>query len=104
MVEIKTRHDLSQMKSLYLIHPSLDAILEREAKRSWTTTLRRHHHPTLTMKRSDKETDDDSSLVPEPELLSHSVHLQTTTPMDREKRAFWGAVGHTGLGSTAGGL
>ena len=32
MVEIKTRHDLSSMESLYLVHPWLDTLLEREAK------------------------------------------------------------------------
>ena len=32
IVEIKTKHDLSQMRSLYLVHPWLDTLLEREDK------------------------------------------------------------------------
>ena len=33
-LEIKTRHDLSRMKSLYLVHPWLETLLEREDTQS----------------------------------------------------------------------
>ena len=33
-LEIKTRHDLSRMKSLYLVHPWLETLLERDNMQS----------------------------------------------------------------------
>ncbi|KAF8554675.1 hypothetical protein OG21DRAFT_1508679 [Imleria badia] len=89
-VEIKTRRDLSRMDSLYLIHPWLDAILEREQLRSGahieddvTPPLSPH---TDDEEISDEEIDDDTSSLaePEPPLLPASSRM---VPMDKETRA-----------------
>ena len=81
-VEIKTRHDLSRMKTLYLVHPWLDTLLERG-----------EHDivPPPSPDTDDEETyreefDDDSSSLSEPESpsLPGPVHMEST---DRETRA-----------------
>jgi len=90
MVEIKTRHDLSRMNSLYLIHPWLDALLEREAMRSGAFVGDDATPPpspdTDDEEIPDEDIDDDSLLPPEPELPSYPAPVRTTS-MSRETRA-----------------
>ncbi|KAF8555785.1 hypothetical protein OG21DRAFT_1460469 [Imleria badia] len=95
MVEIKTRHDLTQMKSLYLIHPWLDTLLEGEDKGNVIIAEDVMPPPspnTDDEEIPDKEIDndqeffdanDDSSSLAEPEPLSEppSAHM---APIDRE--------------------
>lgn len=101
MVEIKTRHDLSRMKSLYLVHPWLDTLLEREDKSN--AIMVEDIVPPLSPNTDDEEisdkeinnddelfddddeffdaSDDISSLI-EPVLLSQSPPMMV--PMDIE--------------------
>ncbi|KAF8550490.1 hypothetical protein OG21DRAFT_1513946 [Imleria badia] len=94
MVEIKTRQDLSRMKSLYLIHPWLDIILDRNDTQSGSfieddseVTPPPSPH-TDEEEISDEEVDDDSWSVPDPKVSAPAppapVHV---APMDREMRA-----------------
>ena len=91
IVEIRTRHDISRMKSLYLVHPWLDSLLEREGMQSGAFVEDEVVLPpppnTDDDEISDDETDDDSSSeLPEPEAPSHPVPARMA-PMDRETRA-----------------
>jgi hypothetical protein len=89
-VEIKTRQDLSRMKSLYLVHPWLDTILEREEMQSGAfiedDATPPHSPNTDDEEVSDEEIDDDSLSVPEPESPLHPAPVRTV-PLDRETRA-----------------
>ena len=91
MVEIKTRHDLSRMKSLYLVHPWLDVFLEHEDMQN--DAFAGDDVAPLSPKTDDEERDDDEIddgsdtwSLPEPEspLLPDPVRR---VPMDRETRA-----------------
>jgi hypothetical protein len=90
MVEIKTRYDLSRMNSLYLVHPWLDTLLERENMPS-DVFVEDDVVPPPSPNMDDEEIceeeiDDGFSLLAEPEYpsLSAPVHM---VPMDRETRA-----------------
>lgn len=86
-VEIKTRHDLSRMKSLYLVHPWLDTLLEREDKRSVTTEEDVvPSSNTDDEEFSDEERDNDSSLLPESESLLY-LAPPPVVPVDKDTRA-----------------
>jgi hypothetical protein len=88
MVEIKARHDLSRMTSLFLIHPWLDTLLEREEMQSSVFVEDDVAPPPLPNtddeEVSDEDIDDDSLSVPEPKSPSAPV---STVPMDKETRA-----------------
>ena len=91
MVEIKTKYDLSRMNSLYLIHPWLDTLLERENVQSGVMVEDDGMPPSPNTDDEDidicdEELDDDSSFLLEPEPLSLPVRVRTV-PMDRETRA-----------------
>ncbi|KAF8126393.1 hypothetical protein EV363DRAFT_1174481 [Boletus edulis] len=79
------------MKSLYLVHPWLDALLEQEGANSGAF-VQDNVAPSPSpnpddAKFSDEEFDNDDSLpLLEPELLSHFA-ADHVVPMDRETRA-----------------
>ena len=89
MVEIKTRYNLSGMNSLYLVHPWLDALLDREDMQSGALVEDNDVSPPSPNTDDEEiyeEIDDDSSSPPEPK----SAPLPAPTrmvPMDRETRA-----------------
>ena len=77
-VEIRTRHDLSRMESLYLVHPWLDTLLERGAFVEDDEQI------------SDEEVDDDEirdvpMTTSEPKFLSHPTPARAA-PVDRATR------------------
>ena len=87
MVEIKTRYDLTLMKSLYLVHPWLDTLLEREDKSNMVAEEEAlPPSPNTDDEISDGEISDDASSLAEPELPSHPApdHMP---PIDRGMRA-----------------
>jgi hypothetical protein len=90
MVEIKTRHDLSRMNSLYLVHPWLDTLLEHEDIQSCVLVEDDVVPPpspnTVDEEIWDEEIDDDSSSLPESEHPSFPAPARMV-PMDRETRA-----------------
>jgi len=84
MVEIRTRHDLSRMDSLYLVHPWLDTLLEREDKSGSIV-----EEDVLPPDSDDEEIYDETmetEYVPEPESPSYPAPARMV-PMDREMRA-----------------
>ena len=90
MVEIKTRFDLSRMNSLYLVHPWLDTLLERE-NIPGGAFVDDDLVPPPSPNTDDEEicpeeNDDDSSSLPEPESPSLPAPARMV-PMDRETRA-----------------
>jgi len=90
MVEIKTRYDLSRMKSLYLVHPWLDTLLDREDMQSGVFVEDDVAPPpspnTDEEEICDEEIDDDYLSLPEPESPSLPSPV-CIIPMDRETRA-----------------
>ena len=89
MVEVKTRHDLSRMNSVYLVHPWLDTLLDREDMPSGEFAEDDVAPPspdTDDALISHEEIDDDVSLLPEPILPLHPTPPRMV-PMDRETRA-----------------
>ena len=92
MVEITTRYDLSRMKSLYLVHPWLDTLMEREEVQSGIFVEDDVMPPpspnTDDEEICDEEIHDDSSswLLPEPESPSLLTSVRMVS-MDRETRA-----------------
>ena len=90
MVEITTRHYLSRMGSLYLVHPSLDSLLEQEHLQGGAFVEDDVAPPpspdTDDEDISDDEFDDEASFVPASETPSHPVRV-STVPVDRETRA-----------------
>jgi hypothetical protein len=89
MVEIKTRYDLSRMKSLYLAHPWLDTLLEREDMQSGVMVEDDAMPPspnTDDEEICDEDIDDDSSSLLELDSSSRPAPLHMA-PMDRETRA-----------------
>jgi hypothetical protein len=90
MVEITTKYDLSRMKSLYLIHPWLDTLLEHEDIQSGILVEDDVVPPpspnTDDEEICDEEIDDDSWSFPEPESPSLPAPTRMA-PMDRETRA-----------------
>ena len=99
-VKIKTRHDLSQMETLYLIHPWLDSLLEHERKGSVNVGVAVVPPPSPDTDNegffgncsdNEEEIPEDefhsSSLsVCEPEFASHLAPARAA-PLDRETRA-----------------
>ena len=92
MVEIKTRHDLSRMNSLHLVHPWLDTLLEREEMQSGTF-VEDDVGPLPSPNTDDEELldedvidDDDASSLSGPESPSRPAPMHRI-PMDRETRA-----------------
>ena len=89
-VEITTRQDLSRMHTLYLVHPWLDTLLERENTQSNPTTqegVASSRSPNTDDDRiSDEEGDDASFLASVPEAPSIPVTVRTV-PMDKDTRA-----------------
>ena len=108
MVEIRTRHDLSQITPLYLVHPWLDALLEREDKSD--DSVERNMPPpspdTDNEEFSDSDGNDDDDELSDREFwddeesLDEDVNDNSTslprsgphtapvhTPMDRETGA-----------------
>ena len=97
-LEIKTKHDLSRMQTLYLVHPWLDTLLEREDRRNVTAEGASMSLPSPSVddeETSDNEVTDDDEIVdeedeeldddaplPQPQLSSQTAH-----PLDREMRA-----------------
>jgi len=97
-VKIKTRYDLSRMHSLYLVHPWLDTLLEREEK---SGGIVREDMPPPSPNMDDDEffddemgddeeipdedIDDSSSLSAFESRLHHAA--AHTVPLDRETRA-----------------
>ena len=89
MVEIRTRHDLSRMKSLYLVHPWLDTLLEREEMQSVCLKDDIVLPPspnTDDEEICDEDVDDDSSSLPEPESPSLPLPVCIVS-VDRETSA-----------------
>ena len=93
MVEIKTRYDLSRMNVLYLAHPWLDALLEREDVQGGLVgdddTAPPPSPNTDNGEIPDGEVGDDPSSLPVPdvpEALSRPVPT-CMVPMDKEMRA-----------------
>jgi len=88
-VEIRTRHDLSRMQSLYLVHPWLDTLLEREDMHS-SVLVEDDVAPPPSLNTVDEEIwaeiDDDSSSLAVPEFPSFPTPVRTV-PMDRETQA-----------------
>ncbi|KAF8547970.1 hypothetical protein OG21DRAFT_1607157 [Imleria badia] len=92
MVEIKTKQDLSQLDSLYLVHPWLDALLGREAIQSVVSIEDDDAEPssphTDDEEVSDDDIEDDTSSLPEPRSPSPSHPApMNTAPVDKETRA-----------------
>jgi hypothetical protein len=92
IVEIKTRFDLSRMNSLYLVHPWLDTLLEREDMQS-SIFMEDDVVPPPSPNTDDEELcdeeielDDDSLSLPDSEPLSLPAPVRMV-PMDRETRA-----------------
>ncbi|KAF8439838.1 hypothetical protein L210DRAFT_3504264 [Boletus edulis BED1] len=91
MVEITTRHDLSRMKTLYLVHPWLDNLMEQEDTHG-DVFVEDDTAPPPSPNTDDEEVtdddfdDDDALPVPEPEFPSHGPP-EDRAPMDRETRA-----------------
>jgi hypothetical protein len=88
MMEIKTRHDLSRMKSLYLVPPWLETLLEREDMQS-DAFVEGDVTPSPSPNPDDEEIsdeDDDSASLPEPESPSIPAPVRMV-PMDPETRA-----------------
>ncbi|KAI9567960.1 hypothetical protein HD554DRAFT_853796 [Boletus coccyginus] len=86
MVEIRTRHDLSRMQSLYLVYPWLDSLLEREDLHS-SASVENEVTPPPSLNTGEEEFDDDDSpSLPMPDLPPLPAPV-CTVPMDRETRA-----------------
>ena len=90
VVDIKTRQDLSQLDSLYLVHPWLDGLLGRQDVQSGVIV---EHDVTHTSSlsvddedESDEEIEVDSWPHPGPESHPRPAPMETA-PMDREMRA-----------------
>ena len=97
-LEIRTRYNLSRWKSLYLVHPWLDALLDHEdAEDDVSLPSPYPDDGEVSDDESDDEDededdegetdeDDDASLSPEPESPSHAVPAHMA-PVDRETGA-----------------
>ena len=88
-VEIRTRHDLSRMQSLYLVYPWLDFLLERQDIHS-NVFIEDDVAPPPSLNTDDEdicdETNDDPSSLPVPDVPSLPTRVRTI-PMDREAQA-----------------
>ncbi|KAF8436821.1 hypothetical protein L210DRAFT_3547707 [Boletus edulis BED1] len=90
MVEIKTRQDLSRMKTLYLIHPWLETVLEREDTHGGALIEDDVVPPPSPLtdgeEIDDEEIDDDVSSFAEPQLSPHPAPIRMPS-MSKETRA-----------------
>ena len=97
MLEVRTRHDLSRWRSLYLVHPWLDALLDHEDAEDHGMPLPSPYpdDDEISNDESDDEDEDnewetdegdDSSLFPEPESPLQAAPARTA-PVDRETGA-----------------
>ncbi|KAF8414966.1 hypothetical protein L210DRAFT_3465597 [Boletus edulis BED1] len=87
MLEIRTRHDLSRMKPVYLVHPWLDTLLQHENMHSaaFVEDVAQPASPDMDDGEiSDEEIDDDSLSLPE---LPSPVEIVSMDKDDRETRA-----------------
>jgi hypothetical protein len=84
MMEIKTRYDLARMKYLYIVHPWLATLLEREGMQSGVSVEDDVAPNTDDEEISDE--DDDSSSLPEPGSPSIPAPVRMVA-MDPETRA-----------------
>ena len=87
MVDITTRYNLSRMKSLYLVHPWLDTLLEREEMQNDVFVEDDIMPPSPTMDDEEicgEELDNGSWSLPEFLSLPDPLCM---VPMDRETRA-----------------
>ena len=97
MLEVKTKYDLSQLNTLYLVHPWLDTLLEQEDRRKIIAeqdVMQPDADGVDDENMSDNEINDneefadeeffidDSPSLPQPDLSSPPA-----PPMDRESRA-----------------
>ena len=98
MVQIKTKQDVSRTTTLYLVHPWLDTLLEREDRRSITTAEDPTSLPSPNADEeeiSDEEVIDEQDIADEEdeEFVAESPSLpqpelpSSDPPMDRETRA-----------------
>ena len=99
MLEIKAKHDLSRLKSLYLIHPWLDALLDREDGAGDDDSVAPNSDDEISDEENDdgdddedddeggeeEKTDDDASSL-KPESPSHFTPSHMA-PVDRETGA-----------------
>ncbi|KAF8436838.1 hypothetical protein L210DRAFT_3631882 [Boletus edulis BED1] len=90
MVEIRTRQDLSRMKTLYSIHPWLETVLEREDIHGGALIEDDVAPPPSPLadgeEIDDEEIDDDVSSFAEAQLPSHPVPVRMPS-MSKETRA-----------------
>jgi len=86
IVKIGTKDDLSRMDSLYLVHPWLDILLEREDKSGGI--VGEDVLPPSSPDTDDEEvySNDEAEYLPESESPSHPAHVRMI-PMDKETRA-----------------
>ena len=95
MIQIKTKQDVSRIKTMYLVHPWLDTLLEREDRRRITTGEPATPLPSPNAddeEISDEEVIDEQDVADEEdeEFVSDSPWLSrpsSAPPMDRESRA-----------------
>ncbi|KAF8123611.1 hypothetical protein EV363DRAFT_1272508 [Boletus edulis] len=83
-VEIRSRHNLSHMNSLYLVHPWLDTLLQHGNMHSGAFVG--NDEEIFEENTDDEESDDDSSSLSEPESPSFPAPVQII-PVDRETGA-----------------
>ncbi|KAF8555026.1 hypothetical protein OG21DRAFT_1461554 [Imleria badia] len=86
MVEARTREDLSQMNPVYLVHPWLEILLDREDIAMEDDVTPPSSPNTDDEAFSDDEIDGASSSLSEPALLSQAAPAPMV-PMDKETRA-----------------
>lgn len=80
IVEIKTKEDLSQLTPLYLVHPWIDALIDRELPSSVIDDL---GLPPLFSDDEDPISDEDALALDQPPLLNEPCAV----PMDKQTRA-----------------
>ena len=85
MLEVRTRNNLSHWRSLYLVRPWLDALLDHEDVEDHEMPLP-SPYPDNDEIEDDEGKDDDASLSPEPEFPSHTMPTHMAL-VDRETGA-----------------
>jgi hypothetical protein len=86
VVEIKTRYDLSRMKSLYLVHPWSDTLLEHEGMQGGVSVEDDVIPPSSPNTDDEDISDEEIASLSEPESPSLPTPVRMV-PMDREMRA-----------------
>ncbi|KAF8435496.1 hypothetical protein L210DRAFT_2531246 [Boletus edulis BED1] len=82
-VEIRTKHNLSRMNSLYFVHPWLDTLLQHG---NHSSAIAEDDEEIFGEDTDDDESDDDSSSLYEPASPSSPAPVQLI-PVDRERGA-----------------